>query len=250
MTETKDHGLRDINTDHYALNDMERRFALRYIVAGIVIIIIAGFVIGFLFRETPSPSASGLSLSDELMNRFGSTPATPRGATQDLAATRTAAIMLNSTSGGVTTAPAPSITATGTATITPAVVTITGTTATPQVSIPTTLVVTTTTVPVVTMTSAPVVTETSPPYSATAEISIHGQLFIPRTLTVAQSTTVVWKNFDNIPRSVVSDIGAPTGFHSGQIEPGETFAYTFTLPGQYPYHTGSPKIDQGVILVV
>jgi plastocyanin len=221
---------------------MERRSALKHIVVVIVIIIIAGFLVGFLFRDTSSTSASDLSLSNKLMNGFGSTPATPHGANQDLAAARTAVIMLNSTSGGETTAPAPSIIPTGTTTITQAVVTITGTTTTPHVS--------TTTTPVVTMTSTPVVTETSPPSSVRTEISIYGQLFIPRTLTVAQSTTIVWKNFDSVPRYVVSDIGAPTGFNSGEIEPGESFAYTFNLPGQYPYHTGSPKIDHGVIIVV
>ena len=221
---------------------MERCAALKHIVVVIVIIIIAGFLIGFLFRDISSPPASCLTLSNKLTNGFGSTPATPHDANQDLAAARTAAIILNSTSGGETTAPAPSVIPTGTTTITQAVVTITGTTTTRHVS--------TTTTPVLTMTSTPVVTETSPPSSATADISIYGQLFIPRTLTVAQSTTIVWKNFDSVPRSVLSDIGAPTGFNSGQIEPGESFAYTFTQPGQYPYHTGSPKIDHGVIIVV
>jgi plastocyanin len=53
-------------------------------------------------------------------------------------------------------------------------------------------------------------------------------------LEVAPGTTVTWQNEDDERHRVRSREG-PEEFDSGNLEPGESFTFTFTLPGSYPY---------------
>jgi plastocyanin len=52
-------------------------------------------------------------------------------------------------------------------------------------------------------------------------------------LVVSLGTTVVWQNNDTIAHTSTSD---GSGWNSGTIGPGQSFRFTFTSPGTFPYH--------------
>jgi plastocyanin len=58
--------------------------------------------------------------------------------------------------------------------------------------------------------------------------------FSPETLTIRPGTTVTWKNMSSVPHTITSDDGQT--FDSGNIAPGGTFSFKFTVAGSYPYH--------------
>lgn len=53
------------------------------------------------------------------------------------------------------------------------------------------------------------------------------------TVTIGINNTVLWTNDDTVPHTVTSDNGT---FSSGNLNPGDTFLFTFTEPGTYTYH--------------
>jgi plastocyanin len=52
------------------------------------------------------------------------------------------------------------------------------------------------------------------------------------TVVIGVNNTVVWTNNDNEPHTVTAVDGS---FNSGNMNPGDTFTYTFTKPGTYTY---------------
>jgi plastocyanin len=74
-----------------------------------------------------------------------------------------------------------------------------------------------------------------------------GGIYNPEKLTVRVGTTVQWKNdgqqvHDATDRRDAAmragDIAYPSGaapFDSGSMQPGQTFSYTFIVPGTYKY---------------
>ena len=56
--------------------------------------------------------------------------------------------------------------------------------------------------------------------------------FSPMAITVAHGTTVVWKNNDGEPHTVVSLDGL---FRSPALDQNDTFKFTFDKPGVYKY---------------
>lgn len=64
-------------------------------------------------------------------------------------------------------------------------------------------------------------------------VQMVGIAFQPATLTVPVSTTVVWVNAEPVVHTIAHrDL---TTFSSPVLNQGETFRYTFTSPGEYPY---------------
>lgn len=57
--------------------------------------------------------------------------------------------------------------------------------------------------------------------------------FTPKTIAIKIGTTVSFINQDPVKHTVTSDTGL---FNSGDILPGQTFTYTFTQAGVYPYY--------------
>lgn len=91
-----------------------------------------------------------------------------------------------------------------------------------------------------------------PVLAATADVDIQGGLYYPASLTVEENTTVTWTNYDPVSHTVTSTGGV---FDSGPIEENETFDYTFTDPGTYPYgctlNASTQRTPmQGVVIVV
>ncbi len=70
-------------------------------------------------------------------------------------------------------------------------------------------------------------------------------------ITVDAGQTITWINDDDHPHTVTSGPwGQPTGmFDTGIMQPGETFRFTFTEPGVYPYYCALHPGMQGVITV-
>lgn len=85
--------------------------------------------------------------------------------------------------------------------------------------------------------------------AVTAEIKLFE--FVPGTLTVTAGATVVWTNTDGIIHSVTNGTSpTPAGaFDSDFFDQGQTFAFTFTQPGSYPYFCKRHPFMQGVVNV-
>ena len=64
-------------------------------------------------------------------------------------------------------------------------------------------------------------------------ISIENFAFSPATLTVPAGSTVTWTNKDDEPHTVTSSENA---FTSQGLDTDETFSFTFSTPGTYPYY--------------
>lgn len=69
---------------------------------------------------------------------------------------------------------------------------------------------------------------------ATVQVVIQNFAFSPQTITVAPGTRVVWTQKDSIAHTVTSDDNAFPG--SSDLSANQTYSYTFTKPGKYPYH--------------
>ncbi len=66
-------------------------------------------------------------------------------------------------------------------------------------------------------------------------VSAYYPFFTPSTLTVSAGTTVTWTNTDySLTHRVYSTAMTPV-FDSGNITPGQSFSFTFTTAGTFPY---------------
>jgi len=65
-------------------------------------------------------------------------------------------------------------------------------------------------------------------------VSIEDFVFGPAQLNVNVGDTVTWtNNEDGIPHTATSDDGV---WDSKNLNPGDTFSFTFDTPGTYTYH--------------
>lgn len=67
----------------------------------------------------------------------------------------------------------------------------------------------------------------------TVDVDIHNLAYGTEILEIDDGTTVVWHNLDPVQHSVIAD---DESFDSGLVDPGKTFAVTFTEPGEHTYH--------------
>lgn len=77
-------------------------------------------------------------------------------------------------------------------------------------------------------------------------VKIDNFTFTPQDLTVKAGTTVTFENADDIPHLVVA---TDNSFHSKALDTGDTYAFTFTKPGDFPYFCGIHPHMQGKITV-
>ncbi|HWW48619.1 MAG TPA: cupredoxin family copper-binding protein [Xanthobacteraceae bacterium] len=77
-------------------------------------------------------------------------------------------------------------------------------------------------------------------------VKIENFVFTPATLTVKAGTTVTFENDDDIPHLVVA---TDNSFRSKALDTGDTYAFTFTKPGDFPYYCGIHPHMQGKITV-
>ncbi|MFL6490404.1 MAG: plastocyanin/azurin family copper-binding protein [Nitrososphaera sp.] len=93
-----------------------------------------------------------------------------------------------------------------------------------------------------------------------ASLPTNGQFFVPKEArgTIGVSNEVTWTNGDVTGHTVTSDNGYVDKIngdfdslkHGGIIPPGETFDFTFTEVGEYPYHCEPHPHMQGVVKIV
>lgn len=80
----------------------------------------------------------------------------------------------------------------------------------------------------------------------TQQIKIDNFSFTPQQLTIAQGTTVVWANDDDVPHTVV---GTHQEFRSKALDTGDQFSFTFIKPGTYEYFCSVHPMMTGKIIV-
>jgi plastocyanin len=100
----------------------------------------------------------------------------------------------------------------------------------------------------------PAATVTTPPATATTPVppapvaaTIQNFLFTPTPVTVPVGTTITWTNRDPAPHSIVSDVSGK--FSSPTLGTGQSFSFTFTEMGSYPYHCGIHPSMHGTVVV-
>jgi plastocyanin len=83
--------------------------------------------------------------------------------------------------------------------------------------------------------------------ASAAEVKIDNFSFGPSELTVSPGTTVTWTNRDDTPHTVVSD--DKSTFKSKVLDTDDTFSFTFTRAGTYPYFCSiHPKMTGKVVV--
>ncbi len=69
-------------------------------------------------------------------------------------------------------------------------------------------------------------------------------------MKVNPGEAVNWRVADGSPHTMTSERGAPAAFDSDEKMPGETYSFSFTLPGRYEYMCLiHPGLMNGVVQV-
>jgi len=80
--------------------------------------------------------------------------------------------------------------------------------------------------------------------SVSNTISIVNMAFNPTSYSVPVGTTVTWVNNDTVAHSIKS-----TSFNSDNLNPGQSYSFTFSASGTYSYSCGIHPTMQGSITV-
>jgi plastocyanin len=91
-----------------------------------------------------------------------------------------------------------------------------------------------------------IVLTTGSAFAADATVKIKSFMFMPMSVKITAGSTVTWKNLDEEPHTVTSDIGL---FRSGGIDGGGSFAFKFAKPGTYKYNCSIHPQMVGTITV-
>src|SRR5215210_1162725 len=93
-----------------------------------------------------------------------------------------------------------------------------------------------------------------------ASLPTNGQFYVPKETrgVIGVSNKVVWTNTDVTGHTVTTDDGYVDKINGdfdslkqgGIIPPGETFEFTFTEVGEYPYHCEPHPHMQGVVNII
>jgi plastocyanin len=81
---------------------------------------------------------------------------------------------------------------------------------------------------------------------AAVAVAIDGHAYAPAAITIAAGATVTWKNADDTVHNVVAD---DRSFRSGALDTGDSYAHTFTTPGEYTYYCSLHPYMTGKIIV-
>ena len=82
--------------------------------------------------------------------------------------------------------------------------------------------------------------------AAAFNVSIQGFAFNKQTLDISVGDTVQWTNRDSSAHTATSDSGL---WNSGSLSNAESFSFTFTSPGSFPYFCGIHPFMTGTIVV-
>ena len=81
----------------------------------------------------------------------------------------------------------------------------------------------------------------------TVPADIVGYEYAPGDVTVATGDTITWTNSDTAPHTVTSTSGSV--LDSPTMQQGDTWSFTFTLPGSYPYYCAIHPDMKGSVTV-
>jgi len=79
-----------------------------------------------------------------------------------------------------------------------------------------------------------------------ANVSIVNYAYSPDTVTIDAGETVTWTNFDAEDHTATDNSGL---YDSGHIATSQSFSFTFTTPGTYPYHCTVHPNQFGQVIV-
>jgi len=84
-------------------------------------------------------------------------------------------------------------------------------------------------------------------------ITIKNFAFSPQFVTVSNGTTVTWTNQDPTPHQIINDPTGTSGlgqiFKSSPLGIGQSYSFTFTSTGTFPYHCNIHPAMTGKITV-
>jgi amicyanin len=80
-------------------------------------------------------------------------------------------------------------------------------------------------------------------------VNIMNFSFQPATVTVTVGSTVTWTNSDSVAHTSTSDSGDAVTWDSGNINPGQSFSFTFSQAGTFTYHCTIHPFMKGTIVV-
>jgi plastocyanin len=86
----------------------------------------------------------------------------------------------------------------------------------------------------------------APPAPEPMQVSIDNFSFQPQSLGVTAGTTVTWINHDDVPHTIKDSANQ---FRSGTLDTDDSYSFTFTAPGEYPYYCGIHPHMVGTIVV-
>ncbi len=86
-------------------------------------------------------------------------------------------------------------------------------------------------------------------YPAATTIIIKNGIMNPPVLMAVRGTTVTWIDEDVPFCTIKSDPGVPDAIMSPVLNPPHVYQFTFTLPGEYPYHCMEQPAIRGTIIV-
>jgi plastocyanin len=82
------------------------------------------------------------------------------------------------------------------------------------------------------------------PYWNRNQVSVVGDQFDPRELTVVRNDSVTWVNNTSNVYRIICD----SGHFTGTIRPGESFIHVFTNTGTFEYRGNYPEMKGSVIV--
>jgi plastocyanin len=96
--------------------------------------------------------------------------------------------------------------------------------------------------------AGPATATASAPTGGTVNVSMRNIRFVPAHITVKSGQTIKWTNDDPVAHTVTADKGAT--LNSGNINAGQTYAFTPTTPGTIHYYcTIHGQIQSGTITI-
>lgn len=82
--------------------------------------------------------------------------------------------------------------------------------------------------------------------AAQASVTIVNSSFSPATIAVPMDTAVVWTNQDGFAHTTTSEQGV---WDSGALGTGQSFSFSFTSPGAFPYFCAIHTFMRGTVIV-
>ncbi|HEV2582853.1 MAG TPA: plastocyanin/azurin family copper-binding protein, partial [Ktedonobacteraceae bacterium] len=96
------------------------------------------------------------------------------------------------------------------------------------------------------------VSQDKPVFGAT-HVYMRDEAFSPARIQVVLGTTVTWTNQDTVPHSVrlsPAMMSSSDDWESGLLYPGQSFSYTFTSRGTFPYYCQEHPYEMGGTVTV